>query len=44
MIECWSGWSPFGWSMSVPSKVMSVPLTPPSVESTTARLFAIVSP
>ena len=42
--SCWSGWSPFGCSGSVPSNVMSVPLTPASVERMTARLFAIVSP
>ena len=29
---------------SVPSNVMSVPLTPASVERMTARLLAIVSP
>ena len=43
-IACWSGWSPFGWSESVPSNVMSVPDTPASVERITARLLAIVSP
>ena len=42
--SCWSGCSPFGCSESVPSNVMSVPLTPASVERTTPRLFAIVSP
>src|SRR5512143_897813 len=43
-IECWSGCSPLGCNGSVPSKVMSVPLTPASVERTTPRLFATVSP
>jgi hypothetical protein len=43
-IACWSGWSPFGCSSSVPSNVMSVPDTPASVDRITARLFAIVSP
>src|SRR5512136_148595 len=43
-IECWSGCSPLGCNGSAPSKVMSVPLTPASVERTTPRLFAIVSP
>jgi hypothetical protein len=40
-IECWSGWSPFGWTSSVESIVMSVALTPASVESTTPRAFEI---
>ena len=42
--SCWSGWSAFGWIGSVASIVMSVPDTPASVERTTPRLFAIVSP
>ena len=43
-IACWSGWSPLGCSESVPSKVISVPLRPASVERTTPRLFATVWP
>src|SRR5262245_53248980 len=42
--SCWSGCRPFGCSMSVPSNVMSVPVTPASVDRTTARLFATVCP
>src|SRR5262245_55872387 len=41
---CWSGWSPFGCSWSVPSNVMSVPVTPASVDMTTSRLSATVWP
>ena len=42
--ECWSGCSAFGWIGSVPSIVMSVDVTPASVERTTPRLLAIVWP
>ena len=41
---CWSGCSPFGCSGSVASIVMSVAVTPASVDSTTPRLFENCSP